>query len=487
MAGIDDIIAGGAGASSRADFSGLGDIAKAYWEGKDQRAKNDLRDAFKEGVPLTSEGQPDFSAMAKTLFQKGGLNEGTAAANLGLAQQNMLFGQGQSRAISGYEGGQPPIVSPPSASTPRLKEVAAPLNRGGVQGLPPDQQQDPNSEVFRMPPAQAVQDWRNNARPTAPQQVAQVPQQSQVSQVPPQMAPQGQPAPVTNALTTTQAPATPSRIDQGIAFYSGIMSDPRSPKQNVELAKSRLEALQESNKLTPDQKNYVQFKLEGGKGTMEDFLNRADENTTQRDILTKSLIPRIEKSQETANSSIQDIDAIHRSRTELDRSGGVFSGKWSDMRLQAAKIGNLIGIPNADQITNTESYSAAVGKRVAAMVKAFGSGTAISDGDRRFAEKMAGGNIELNETSMRRILDIGEQADRGIIDRHNTFADKVVKANEGLKGARDTFIVPQPPIYKKSSPSAGVFDAAREAIAKGAPRDAVMKRLKENGHDPAGL
>jgi hypothetical protein len=127
----------------------------------------------------------------------------------------------------------------------------------------------------------------------------------------------------------------------------------------------------------------------------------------------------------------------------------VITGIWANDRLKLAKVGNYLGVPNSDQITNTEAFSAAVGKRVAAMVKAFGSGTAISDGDRRFAEKMAGGGIELNETSMRRILDIGEQADRAIIDRHNGFADKVVKSNEGLKSARDTFIVPQPEQYKK--------------------------------------
>jgi hypothetical protein len=274
MADIDQIIAGGAGAGTTADFSGIPKLLDYYWKGKDEAAKNDLREAFKGGVPLTPDGQPDFAAMAKTLFQKGGLSEGTAAANLGQQQQNMQFGQGQSRAISGYEGGQP--VSPPSANRTATAVVAPPLNKGGVQGLPADQQQDPNSEVFRMPPAQAVQDWRNNARPTAPQQVAQVPQQSQVAQAPQQAVPQGQPAPVTNAVTTTQAPATPSRIDQGIAFYAGIMSNPQSPKQNVELAKERLKSLQDNSALTPLQKEYSQAVLQGFKGTMQDFANEQE-------------------------------------------------------------------------------------------------------------------------------------------------------------------------------------------------------------------
>jgi hypothetical protein len=491
MADIDSILAG-VGGNTRADFSGIGTLADSYWGGKDQRAKNDLREAFKGGVPLAPDGQPDFASMAKTLFQKGGLNEGTAAANLGLAQQNMQFGQSQGRAIQDFDrGGQPqaPIVSPsvnrqvPIGNAPVRVAPASTASSpqgdqpGSIVGLIsgagiPDELAGP---IIQQVSALTKMDPNAALDPATSQRVQQVVQaaalrmkggqQLQPSGLTPQAAPPpsmqppqqpmaGQPAPVTNALTTTQGPIEPSRAEKGIAFFSGIMANPNTPKQQFELAKSRLEALQKSNELTPDQRNYVQYKLEGGKGTMEDFLNRADENTTQRDILTKSTIPRLEKSQDKATSSIEDIDAIHRSRIELDQPGGVITGAWASDRLKLAKIGNYLGIPNADKITNTEAFSAAVGKRVAAMVKAFGSGTAISDGDRRFAEKMAGGGIELNETSMRRILDIGEQADRAIIDRHNEFADKAVKSNEGLKSARDTFIVQQPGQYKKPDTSA---------------------------------
>src|SRR5882672_464395 len=109
MADIDQIIAGGAGASSRADFSGFGKLTDAYYKSRDEAAKNDLREAFKGGVPLTPDGQPDFGAMAKTLFQKGGLSEGTAAAGQGLAQQKMEYGQ---KLGEGAFPTQAPLVSP---------------------------------------------------------------------------------------------------------------------------------------------------------------------------------------------------------------------------------------------------------------------------------------------------------------------------------------------------------------------------------------
>lgn len=307
MADIDSILAG-IGGNTRADFSGIADISKAYSEGRDQKAKNDLRDAFKGGVPLTADGQPDFSAMAKTLFQKGGLSEGTAAANLGLAQQNQQFGQGQSRNIQSFEGGQPsqPIVGPSTSRNTvtidpsKRADISPPQPRGGDQpgsivglvsaaGVPDElagpiiqqvsaaTRMDPNAAVHpQMAPrvqqivAEAVRRTQQAGQPQQPQmQPQQAPQP--VPQAPPQAGPQAQPAPVTNAVTTTQAPATPSRIDQGIAFYAGIMSDPRSPKQNVELAKDRLKALQDNSALTSEQKNYAQAVLEGFKGTMQDY------------------------------------------------------------------------------------------------------------------------------------------------------------------------------------------------------------------------
>lgn len=40
---------------------------------------------------------------------------------------------------------------------------------------------------------------------------------------------------------------------------------------------------------------------------------------------------------------------------------------------------------------------------------------------------------------------------------------------------------------KAAATNSGALDRAREAIAKGAPRDAVIKRLQDNGIDPSGL
>jgi hypothetical protein len=132
MADITQLLANAA--DTKADFD-FGKLNKSYWEGKDQFAKNELRDAFREGVPLGPDGQPDFAAMAKTLFQKGGLEQGVAASNLDISRQQLKNGQALAEKLGQMEGGgQPaPIVSPPSANRGASVPVAPPLNRGGAQ------------------------------------------------------------------------------------------------------------------------------------------------------------------------------------------------------------------------------------------------------------------------------------------------------------------------------------------------------------------
>jgi hypothetical protein len=528
MADIDQIIAGGAGASSRADFSGLSKIFDPYYKGRDEFAKNDLRDTFKEGLPMKGD-QPDWGAISKTFFQKGAIEQGMAAANQGLAQQKQEYGQKMGESAFPSAAAQPTIVSPPSANRSASTVVAPPLNKGGLapqeeqaapgprgsSGQPPATvmgivaaQGFPNTEIQKISESIARQ---LGVDPTAPlnkddPQVRNVLvpaiqqfKRMNLGQVQPQPGqPQGAPqAPPQAPPVMAQAPqaAAPDFNARFNAARPGQSSDPtlgglvpagRSASQQIdglsraiasgmltpEQAKayqSRIEAITKAIEPTGPMKEYDKAVQQGFKGTLEDWQNRADDNTTERDILTKSLLPKIDKSQETAVAARDDISAIHRSREELDQNGGVFSGAFADKKLYLAKVAEALGIPDAGAIKNTEAYGAAIGSRVASMVKAFGSGTAISDGDRRFAAAMAGGQVTLDEKSMRRILDIGEQAARGKIEQHNTLADKIVGANKALKDAKDTYIVQPPAAYKR--PEASKTAAPASTIASKADYD----------------
>lgn len=132
---IYQIIAGGAGASSRADFTKLPGILDSYYKGRDEYAKNDIRDAFKDGVPTDASGNPDFAAMAKTLFQKGDLQNGVAASNLGIQRDQLKMGQQMSERMGQIEGGGLPTNNlPPSTSRNASVPVARPIGGGQTGG-----------------------------------------------------------------------------------------------------------------------------------------------------------------------------------------------------------------------------------------------------------------------------------------------------------------------------------------------------------------
>lgn len=503
MADIDQIIAGGA--KTNADFN-FGKINDAYWAGKDQQFKNDERELFKGGVPKNPDGSINYSAMRDALFQHGNVASGTALDNLDVQRQQLRLGQEVSGRLGAIENGGPPPgqpsnVGPPSSS----RTVAAPVAaspRGGVepsvapvapkgvtlvqvleaQGIPNNQLgaaaasvgrqlglEDPNAPIDVNDPQ-----VRNVLVPAVQQlKRAGIGQVVSVEGQPPQ-APQGQPPVMAQSQPATQQPApsfderfaptnsrglAPTTIDPNIqqraAQYTAIMSNPALPQSVRDAAKMRLDTLQKNSELTGTQKEYEQAVRQGYKGSMEDWQDRSDTNKAQSEILTKSILPKLDKSQEAANAAKDEINAIHRSREQLDSPGGIFSGAGADVRLKLAKVADFLGVPGADKIENTEAFGAAIGGRVLSLVKGLGAGTGISNADRDFARDMAGGNVKLNEGSIRRILDIGEQAARFKINSHNDNAGKMIKSNEALKGYGDVYRVEAPGSYKKPATPAG--------------------------------
>lgn len=417
MADIDQIIAGGAGSTSRADFSALADIPAAYWKGKENRNIQDNRDVFKGGVPTNPDGSVNYGAMRDALFKLGNIQQGTALDNLDIQRQQLKFGQQQSQGIQNFEGGGQPQPAapllPPSAN--RTVTPNAPATGSGVnpqaqgaptpsgaptatvmkildaQGIPNDQLGaastslarqlgvDPNEPIDTtdprvrnvlggfirqiktagvgniIPPGQPAPDQplqqppqvmgpggaaQPNAQGGAPPQPGPPPGQPQ----PPQAMPQGQPgpAPVTAPLTGTAGPSTPSRVDQAIAFYSGIMSNPISPKQNVELAKTRLESLQKSAELTPEQKNYVQAKLQGFPGTMQEYQTqtKADEAYATKSV--ESNLKKYESIQTAGERARVDLPQLELARN-LTEDPAFYSGVGEKYNLLLKRAVTALG------------------------------------------------------------------------------------------------------------------------------------------------
>lgn len=118
-----------------------------------------------------------------------------------------------------------------------------------------------------------------------------------------------------------------------------------------------------------------------------------------------------------------NLPAIQTARSLLD-SGKVKTGLGANWALGFGRALSASGLSEGDGVAATQAFMAQAAKRVMGVVKMLGSGSGISDADREYAAKAVGGNITMDEKSIRRILDIDERAQRAYITYHNKNVDR---------------------------------------------------------------
>jgi hypothetical protein len=205
-------------------------------------------------------------------------------------------------------------------------------------------------------------------------------------------------------------------------------------------------------------------------------------NNVQNPIMA-TIGEQLKTTQTQAVAAANQLRATQEAKAALDAPGGIITGFRAGDRLSMQKFATLFGV-DPTKVQNTETFRAAMKPAVLEIVKGLGSGVSISNADRAFAEKAAGGDIDLNEGSIRSILNIAEAKARYQIEQHNKFVDKISGASGEAQPYAESLKVDVPTFNK---PSVDPLAAARDAIARGAPREAVLKRLRDNNIDTSGL
>ena len=189
--------------------------------------------------------------------------------------------------------------------------------------------------------------------------------------------------------------------------------------------------------------------VDNGDGTYGCDLNNSDcwikataiyhatttKETTLDATFSEAAGSRISTQFENAQKSSETINTIDASFSALN-SGSPITGFASNMRLGLAKMIGAISGDESKDVQATEVWMATTGKLVAELLSsgAFGSGTGLSDNDRAFAQAMVGGDVNLDEGSIRRILYIRRQLEnakmRNWNEEYALFPD-LIKANMG--------------------------------------------------------
>lgn len=206
----------------------------------------------------------------------------------------------------------------------------------------------------------------------------------------------------------------------------------------------------------------LEKRIEGAEKSRSDVVNPGIKIATDR----------LDASSKEADTAIKTIDSLHDLRSQLDAAGGVFTGLGSNYKLWLSKFGKALGVGEVDPntITNTETYLSAVGKQVAQQVKQFGSGNGISEGDRRYAEKIAAGDITLDESSIRNLFSIYETAARNAIKDHQKKVDKYSKLSPHLAPIAEQFRVETPRDYVAPQRQAPAAPPPTQQAAQGGSR-----------------
>jgi len=173
------------------------------------------------------------------------------------------------------------------------------------------------------------------------------------------------------------------------------------------------------------------------------------------------------KSKTAAIDAAAIIDTVNTGRGIM--KSGMITGAGADFLVNLNQALKTAGIDAgyADAAANSQAFTSNMASNVGKLIKQFGSGTGLSDADRKYAIEMAGGRVSLDAKAINRILDINERAARNVIARHNKDV-KGIKTNIPLAveapEASTTTPTATPPAkaidYLRANPSMkGAFDA----------------------------
>ena len=214
----------------------------------------------------------------------------------------------------------------------------------------------------------------------------------------------------------------------------------------------------------------------GGGGTT---VNLSNEKTADTNILNK-----IDASQTNAKAAVRTLGAISRQQTALD--SGSITGGGADPKLAVRNmISGMLGIPDPG-VEHTQEFIAAANQKGAELAKQISNAGHTTNADLNMGKIIGGADINYSQAALREIGRAQQQLAMDTISEHNASLDKASKAIPAFQGGRSDFYkveAPQPYDFSKYD----AVNSARQAIAKGAPRAAVMQRLKDSGIDPGGL
>jgi soluble lytic murein transglycosylase-like protein len=239
-------------------------------------------------------------------------------------------------------------------------------------------------------------------------------------------------------------------------------NNPYVQRLGQQLAQQQMAAQAAAQKPTDEMREYQLYKQQGGNKSFFDYkadLKKAGAVNVQTNVgggSDKQIFDTMDESAKSARTVAAGLTGLREARAALQ--GGAITGAGAEQILGLQKIGAALGITDPSKIVNTETFRAAIAPQIAAILKSTVGTANISNTDREFAEKAAGGNITLDGKTIARLLDIMERASTGQLEGHMNRLEKVYPDAEKHARERALFGVDMPPPAKPPADQGGWKD-----------------------------
>lgn len=373
----------------------------------------------------------------------------------------------------------PPAPPPPmAAKSPVVSALAG--EPPPVAGPRPGGPVMPSSKVWGDAEAEAAGLYEPSSKPVKVASLGPVPMPAAPAAPPP--------APVVQALAAPAAPAmspadpasdpkakivqllqseNPAARKMGKALADNYISTQFKPETTDEIKEYHL-AVSQAKAAGEKPPSFIDFKTN---------LKKAGKPETTVNVgggSDKQIFDAMDESAKAARTTATGLTGLREARNAIN--GGAITGAGANQMLGLQKLGAALGLSNSDKIVNTETFRSAIAPQVASVLKSTVGTANISNSDREFAEKAAGGNITLDEKSITRLLDIMERASTAQLEGHQKRLETVYSDADKYKRERALFGVDMPASPAIAAPAAPAPTAPdRAAIEQEMRRRKLLK------------
>jgi hypothetical protein len=314
----------------------------------------------------------------------------------------------------------------------------------------------PAQEIAQAPPAPPIQ------RAPPPQQVAQAgPQPGYVLELGPEPERPPTATPTMQRIQNMIANAPPAHADSIKAKLAPIYE-----QEEAKLAQANAtykDAMTERRALKLEQEKQKADAAGRVTGVRKDVASATE--TEQKNALRAQfgnmppdeVFKNVSESHKVASSAAKGLQASQAAMAAFNSPGGVITGTGANQRLDVAKLFTYMGLADkGDVIANTETFRNAMAPVVASIMHQTSGTSQLSEGELRFAQRAAAGDITLDAASIKQLTAIIDKGAKGIIDDHSRKVDVLFGDNAQAKSVYGV-TAPKPPAPPKSKD-----DEARE-------------------------